>query len=76
MLHVTGEKIEKEEEKEVGFMRKEFSYNSFRRSFTLPESIDLDQKIKATYKDGILNVNLLKKEEAIKGTTKKVIEIA
>jgi HSP20 family protein len=76
VLHVTGEKSEKEEEKEEGFMRKEFSYNSFRRSFTLPESIDLDQKIKATYKDGILNVNLLKKEEAIKGTTKKVIEIA
>jgi len=76
ILHVTGEKTEKEEEKEEGFMRKEFNYSSFRRSFTLPESVDLDQKVKATYKDGILNVDLLKKVESIKGASKKVIEIA
>jgi len=76
VLHVTGEKSDKEEEKEEDFTRKEFNYKSFRRSVSLPESVDINQKIKATYKDGILNVNLLKREEAIKGTSKKIIEIA
>jgi len=76
VLHVFGEKkVEKEEEKE-DFSRKEFSYKSFKRSATLPESVDLDQKIKATYKNGILKVNLLKKEEAVKKLPpKKVIEV-
>lgn len=76
VLHVFGEKkAEKEEEKE-DFTRKEFSYKSFKRSSTVPETIDLDQKIKATYKNGILKVNLLKKEEAVqKLPPKKVIEV-
>jgi len=76
VLHVFGEKkVEKEEEKE-DFSRKEFSYKSFKRSSTLPESVDLNQKIKATYKNGILKVNLLKKEEAVKKLPpKKVIEV-
>ncbi|MDU8885707.1 Hsp20/alpha crystallin family protein [Yeosuana sp. MJ-SS3] len=76
VLHVEGEKSEKEKVKEEDFTRKEFNYKSFKRSIALPESVDLNQKIKATYKDGILNVKLLKKEEAVKGTSKKVIEIA
>ncbi|HKK12279.1 MAG TPA: Hsp20/alpha crystallin family protein [Flavobacteriaceae bacterium] len=76
VLHITGEKSEKKEEKDKDFMRKEFSYNSFRRSIILPESVDLNQKVKATYKDGILSVNLLKKVGAIKGTSKKVIEVS
>jgi len=76
VLHVTGEKSEKEEEKDEDFTCKEFNYKSFKRSIVLPESVDLNQKVKATYKDGILNVNLLKKEEAIKGTSKKIIEIS
>jgi len=76
ILHVTGEKTEEQEEKEENFMQKEFNYNSFRRSITLPESVDLNQKVKATYKDGILYVKLLKKEEAKNGTSKKIVEVA
>lgn len=75
VLHVYGEKTKDKEEKEEGYTCKEFSYNSFRRSLVLPENVDLNQKIKATYKDGILNVNLLKKEEFIKEIPKKIIEI-
>jgi len=74
-LHISAEKSTKEEEKEEGYLRKEFSYNSFKRSLRLPESINLDKKVKATYKDGILKFNLLKKEEA-KVLPKKVIEIS
>lgn len=76
VLHVFGEKKVEKQEEEEDFSRKEFSYKSFKRSSTLPESVDLDQKIKATYKNGILKVDLLKKEEAVKKLPpKKVIEV-
>ncbi|WP_044397455.1 Hsp20/alpha crystallin family protein [Lacinutrix sp. Hel_I_90] len=76
VLHVYGEKSTKEEEKDNDYTRKEFSYNSFKRSLTLPKTIDLDQKVKATYKDGILHLDLMKKEEAEKLQTKKIVQIA
>ncbi|WP_299336452.1 Hsp20/alpha crystallin family protein [uncultured Psychroserpens sp.] len=74
VLHVRGEKEKEKEEKDEGYTRKEFSYNSFQRSLTLPKSINLDQDVKATYKDGILKLNLLKNEDQ-KEDSKKVIEI-
>ncbi|MEX0289029.1 MAG: Hsp20/alpha crystallin family protein [Flavobacteriaceae bacterium] len=46
------------------YTRREFSFTSFKRSFTLPETIDED-KIKATYIDGVLKFSLPKKEEAL-----------
>ena len=76
VLHVFGEKKVEKEEKDEDFSRKEFSYKSFKRSAMLPTSVDLNQKIKAIYKNGILKVNLLKKEEAVKKLPpKKVIEV-
>lgn len=75
MLHVSGEKSKKEEEKEKGYTRREFSYNSFRRSLKLPASVNPKEDVKAVYKNGILKLKLLKKEEA-KQLPKKVIEIA
>jgi len=63
VLTVSSEKEEKQEEKDEKVMRKEFSYYSFSRSFTLPLTVNAD-KIKATHKDGILNVIVPKKEEA------------
>ncbi len=74
-LHIEAEKTKKVEEKEEDFLRKEFSYNSFKRSMRLPDSIDVDKKVKATYEDGILKFKLLKKETA-KKSPKKVIEIS
>ena len=64
------------EEKEENYTCKEFSYKSFKRSSTLPESIDLNQEVKAAYKDGILKINLEKKPEAKKLSTKKVVKIS
>ncbi|RED49362.1 Hsp20/alpha crystallin family protein [Seonamhaeicola aphaedonensis] len=76
VLHVSGKKEIEEEEKEDDFTRKEFSYKSFRKSLLLPPSIDFDQNIKATYENGILKINLLKKEETnVKEPPKKVIEV-
>ncbi|MDV7139654.1 Hsp20/alpha crystallin family protein [Maribacter sp. TH_r10] len=64
---------EKKEEKE-NYTRKEFSFASFKRAFTLPETIDEDN-IKASYEDGILKFNLPKKEEALP-KPKRMIELS
>ena len=74
ILHVNGEKKNELEEKDENFTCREFSYNSFKRSLSLPQSVNLDQKVKATYKNGILKINLLKKEE-VKKHTEKVVEV-
>ncbi|MEI2272986.1 Hsp20/alpha crystallin family protein [Sphingobacterium sp. ML3W] len=50
--------VEKKEENE-NYVRKEFSANSFSRSFHLPDNVTLDN-IKATYKDGLLNITINK----------------
>lgn len=74
ILNVCGEKKHEVEEKEEDYTRKEFSYNSFKRSLALPNTVKTDQEVKAIYKNGILKLNLLKKEEA-KESLKKVIEV-
>ncbi|MBT34315.1 MAG: heat-shock protein [Thalassobius sp.] len=56
----------KTENEEVGndnYTRREFSYQSFVRSFNLPETVDSDQ-IKASYENGVLLLDIPKKEEA------------
>lgn len=74
ILNVCGEKKKETEEKEEDYTRKEFSYNSFKRSLSLPKTVNTDQDIKATYKNGILKLNLQKKEES-KEQLKKVIKV-
>ena len=56
------EETEKTEKTENNYTRREFVYNSFSRSFTLPKSI-VSEKIKADYKDGILKISLPKNKE-------------
>lgn len=65
ILTISSEnKTENAEVDENGtFTRREFNYNSFSRSFTLPETVE-SEKIEATYEDGILNVTVPKKEES------------
>lgn len=72
ILHVFGEKRKEEEEKEEDFTRKEFSYNAFKRSLTLPENVKENAKVKAVYKNGILKLNLPKKEMVKKEPLKKI----
>ncbi|WP_179415727.1 Hsp20/alpha crystallin family protein [Mucilaginibacter sp. E4BP6] len=45
------------------YNKREYSYTSFVRSFTLPELADQD-RIEAAYEDGVLKINVAKKEEA------------
>lgn len=76
ILHVSCQKEIEKDEKEDDYSRKEFSYKSFKRSMMLPTSVDLDQEVKAVYKNGILKIKLLKREEAIEEEhPKKVIEV-
>jgi Molecular chaperone (small heat shock protein) len=63
ILTIKGEKKQEKEEKDVNFHRTERMYGSFERSFTLPSGVKND-KIDATYKDGVLTITLPKVEEA------------
>jgi HSP20 family protein len=63
-LTISSEKKEENEQKEgERYTRREFSYQSFRRTFTLPNSVD-GEKISAQYQDGVLHVDIPKREEA------------
>ena len=63
VLTLRGErKLDNEVQKE-NYHRVERAYGSFSRSFTLPSVVDTE-KIKAEYRDGVLRVNLPKREEA------------
>ena len=62
-----------EVEKEGSYTRKEFNYKNFKRSFKLPNTVN-HNKISASYVNGILGVEIPKKEDAIL-PEKKSIEI-
>lgn len=63
-LTITAEKkAEHEEKQKEKITRKEFNYQSFQRSFTVPENTVHTEKIAAKYEDGILHVALPKREE-------------
>ncbi len=61
-------------EKNGRYTRREFSYSNFKRAFSLPESVD-SEKIQASYKNGVLHVNMPKREDA-KARAKRAIEIS
>lgn len=64
VLTISSEKkVENETKEGEHFTKREFSYQSFNRSFTLPQTADGD-KIEAGYDSGILKVSIPKKEEA------------
>ncbi len=74
ILTVYSEHSDEREEKESGYMRREFSYRTFSRSFELPETVDTE-KINATHANGVLRIALPKMEE--KDTPKsKTIKIS
>lgn len=75
VLTISAENKKVKDEKEEDYTRKEFYYNSFKRSFTLPKSIDFSKKIKANYDNGVLRVHLEKLEILKSEEHKKVIEI-
>tara|TARA_A100000171_G_C2140425_1_gene155131 strand:- start:4792 stop:5238 length:447 start_codon:yes stop_codon:yes gene_type:complete len=76
ILHVCAENRKEEvEENQEGYTRKEFSYNSFDRKLQIPTSVNQEKEVKATYKNGVLKLELAKSEAAVE-PPKKMIEIA
>lgn len=65
MLTVSVAKEQAENDEQANYTRREFSYVAFTRSFTLPEVAD-EHSISASYQDGILRVDIPKKEDAKK----------
>ncbi len=74
VLEISAEKKDEKEIKEKKYLRKEFNYSQFKRTFSLPGYVDAE-KIKATHKDGVLTVEIPKRDEA-KVNPKKQISIS
>lgn len=70
ILTVSVEQQKQDVQENRQFSRREFSYNSFVRSFALPETAD-DAQIEASYVNGVLNIQVAKKEEA-KQVTRRI----
>lgn len=71
VLSIGVESKTENNEKTENYTRREFGYSSFKRTFAIPESVNIDA-ISADYSDGILKVHLPKKEEAKKKPLKKI----
>jgi HSP20 family protein len=72
VLSIEAETQKEDEEKTDSYTRREFAYNGFSRSFSLPEYVKQDD-INATYENGILRLVLKKEPQAI--SKRKHIEI-
>lgn len=88
ILTLRGERRFENESNERNFHRIERSYGSFVRSFTLPSTIDPDDQVSARYENGVLELEMQKREEAkprritistpgqVEGSTPKKVKIA
>jgi HSP20 family protein len=74
MLVISAQKEDKHEEQDEqgNYTRREFSYQSFQRSFNLPEQMVQGDKISAKYKDGVLSITVPKTEEAKAKPAKRI----
>jgi HSP20 family protein len=71
VLTISSETKSENEDSRDGYKRKEFSYSSFSRSFSIPENVERE-KIEANYKDGILSVALPKQKEEKNKITREI----
>jgi HSP20 family protein len=72
VITISANRKEETKEEKDAYIRREFSYNSFSRSINLSDSIDEDQEVKASYKDGVLKLALTKNESQLSKEPKKV----
>lgn len=75
LLKISSEKENNQTIEQENFTRREFSYQSFQRSFELPKNVVDEEKISARYENGLLYLSIPKKEEA-KQKPPRRIEIA
>ncbi len=74
MITISSETEVEKEEKDEKYTRKEYNYNSFSRTFTIPEDVRADS-IQARYDNGVLNVTLPRIKATEKGNLTRNIEI-
>lgn len=74
ILTISSEKRDEYEEggEKEKYSRKEFSYQAFQRSFSLPKEVVDEDKIEASYRDGVLHLSIPKKEEAKQKPPRKI----
>jgi HSP20 family protein len=70
-LSISSEITEEHLADQESYTRREFSLSSFKRAFTLPDSVN-ESKISAKYEDGILVITIPKKEEAIQPPARQI----
>lgn len=75
LLTISSEKQNQHTSQQENFTRREFSYQSFQRSFELPKNVVDEEKISARYVNGLLQLSIPKKEQA-KQKPPRMIEIA
>ena len=73
LLSISSSFNKEQKEDNSKLTRIEFDYNSFKRTFSIPESVD-SSKIEATYKGGILKISLSKRDESLP-EPKKIIKV-
>ena len=64
MITISAERKEEKEEKKKNYTRQEYNYNSFSRSFSLPDDVKEDD-VKAHYEDGVLRLSIARKAIAV-----------
>ncbi|NML59469.1 Hsp20/alpha crystallin family protein [Chryseobacterium cheonjiense] len=74
MLTISSSRKNQKEEKDENYIRREFSYQSFRRSIELAENVVDEEHIEARYENGVLKLTIPKSEKA-KKQAPRLIEI-
>ena len=64
LLTISSSKEESHEDRQAHYTRREFSYQSFQRSFELPKNVVDEERISARYENGVLLLSIPKREEA------------
>jgi len=71
ILSISSEIETKEESEEENYTRREFGYSSFKRTFAMPDTVN-SEKVSANYEDGILRINLPKRDEAKEKPSRRI----
>jgi HSP20 family protein len=74
ILTISSERTDEREEggEKEKYSRREFSYESFQRSFSLPKEVVDEDKIEAHYRDGVLQLTIPKREHAKQKPPRKI----
>lgn len=75
VLMIKGEKTTSKQDKDKNYLMREINYGSYERNVTLPDSVDIS-KTKATFKKGMLWVDIPKKSEVVKQSREIKVEKA